>query len=86
MEAIQCLNLHACLVRAQLHKTELLRTWSCMLTWIVKLQEGEESYPLYKKEKDGLIDSLKRRAEMIEGVGWQPVLTCMLCPKASELF
>ena len=57
-----------------------------MLIWIVKLQEGEESYPLYKKEKDGLIDSLKRRAEMIEGVGWQPVLTCMLCPKASELF
>ena len=38
------------------------------------MQEGEESYPLYKKEKDGLIDSLKRRAEMIEGVGLQPVL------------
>lgn len=31
-------------------------------------KDGEESYPLYKKEKDGLIDSLKRRAEMIEGV------------------
>ncbi len=39
-----------------------------MLSCIVKLQEGEESYPLYKKEKDGLIESLKRRAEMIEGV------------------
>ena len=48
-----------------------------MLSWIVNLQEGEESYPLYKKEKDGLIDSLKRRAEMIEGVGLQPVLPCM---------
>ena len=32
------------------------------------LQEGDESYPLYKKERDGLLDSLKRRAEMIEGV------------------
>ncbi|KAL3149453.1 hypothetical protein ABBQ32_002241 [Trebouxia sp. C0010 RCD-2024] len=31
-------------------------------------KEGEESYPLYKKERDGLLDSLKRRAEMIEGV------------------
>ena len=48
-----------------------------MLTCIVKLQDGEESYPLYKKEKDGLIDSLKRRAEMIEGVGLQPVFSCM---------
>lgn len=34
----------------------------------IKFQEGEESYPLYKKERDGLLDSLKRRAEMIEGV------------------
>ncbi len=48
-----------------------------MPSWIVKLQEGEESYPLYKKEKDGLIESLKRRAEMIEGVGLQPSLPCI---------
>ena len=48
-----------------------------MLSWIIKLQEGEESYALYKKEKDGLIDSLKRRAEMIEGVGPHPVLPCV---------
>ncbi len=48
-----------------------------MPSWIVKLQEGEESYPLYKKEKDGLIESLKRRAEIIEGVGRQPVLPCI---------
>lgn len=34
----------------------------------IEMQEGEESYPLYKKERDGLLDSLKRRAEMIEGV------------------
>lgn len=32
------------------------------------MQEGDESYPLYKKERDGLLESLKRRAEMIEGV------------------
>ena len=35
---------------------------------VIKMQEGDESYPLYKKERDGLLDSLKRRAEMIEGV------------------
>ena len=78
MLPVHCPTLHACLAGVYLCKTQyLLRTWSCMLTCIVKLQEGEESYPLYKKEKDGLIDSLKRRAEMIEGVGLQPVLSCM---------
>ena len=34
----------------------------------MQMQEGEESYPLYKKERDGLLSSLKRRAEMIEEV------------------
>ena len=34
----------------------------------MQMQEGEDSYPLYKKERDGLLSSLKRRAEMIEGV------------------
>ena len=35
------------------------------------LQEGDESYPLYKKEREGLLSSLKKRATMIENVsGW----------------
>lgn len=36
--------------------------------WCMQMQEGDESYPLYKKERDGLLSSLKRRAEMIEEV------------------
>ena len=35
----------------------------------MQMQEGDDSYPLYKKERDGLLSSLKRRAEMIEEVG-----------------
>ena len=36
----------------------------------VCVQEGEESYPLYKKEKDGLLQSLTKRAKMIEEVSF----------------
>lgn len=32
------------------------------------LQEGEPSYELYRKERDGLLSSLKRRAKMLEHV------------------
>lgn len=30
-------------------------------------EEGDESFPLYKKERDGILDSLKRRAEVMTG-------------------
>ena len=43
------------------------------------MQEGEESYLLYKKEREGLLSSLKKRATMIENVsGW---LHCQMTAK-----
>lgn len=41
-----------------------------MQTADVSLQDGDESYPLYKKEKEGLLASLKKRATMIENVSF----------------
>lgn len=44
--------------------------WSCglqsvLIFWKILLQEGEESYELFAKERRGLLDSLKRRAKLL---------------------
>jgi alanine transaminase len=52
----------------------------CMAMVMWPPREGDESYPLYKKERDALLSSLKRRAKrledllnQLEGVTCQPV-------------
>lgn len=36
-----------------------------LFTLISMMQEGEESYELFAKERQGLLDSLKRRAKLL---------------------
>lgn len=48
-----------------LEQTEKLRRAMKCECGVVYLQEGDESYSLYKEERDGILSSLKRRAQIM---------------------